>query len=91
MPSQKVGTPSASALQPLRVRSSQEPGASALTIAAGTPRSRPTSVARKCELEGRGQALGDQVQHRLAAMDREAEIAGKRALQPVDSTEPCTG
>ena len=45
MPSQKVGTPSASALQPLSQRSTQEPGLSALTTATGTPSSRPTTVA----------------------------------------------
>jgi len=47
MPSQKVGTPSASALQRLKPRSSHEPGHVALASATGTPITRPTSVAAR--------------------------------------------
>ena len=82
MPSQKVGTPSASALQPLRTRSSHEPGDSALTMATGTPSSSATMRRGDGELQRRRQSLRDQVQDRLAAVDREAEIAPERVLQP---------
>ena len=53
-PDQKVGTPSASALQPLSARSSQEPGQMALAIATGIPSRRPTSVAQRpsCSVAG---------------------------------------
>ena len=55
MPSQKVGTPSASALQPLSRRSSQEFGFTALAIATGMPMTNATKIAASanCNVAGK--------------------------------------
>ena len=82
MPSQKVGTPSASALQPLSTRSSHEPGASALITATGTPSSNPTRIAAmpSCTVAGMRCTMRPSTGWRLWIDS--AEIAVRGAPQP---------
>ena len=84
MPSQKVGTPSASALQP--AEHAVEPGTRAQArwrCATGMPSSKADQRgARRASCRVAGRRCGDQVEHRLAAVDRGAEIAGSAFFEP---------
>ena len=90
MPSQKVGTPSASALQPDSTRSIQRAGLERADDGDRNAEDQPTSDREQTELQGGRQALADQVEHRLAAVDRQPEIAGQRASSASRSTAPAS-
>ncbi len=77
MPSQKVGTPSASALQPLKRAVEQGAGRKrARRPRPGCRGARPTRVAATASCRVAGRRCADEIEHRLAAVDRGAEIAG---------------